>query len=113
MQVLEELDLLARNVKRAWWMRDIEAPPLPRQPDPEGIRRAAPTRAMELRLSDRGRLVRESIAAHAEEIALSAVLTRDEAEPVKIELWRRRGVHALLDAELAARLRLTKGQLRS
>ncbi len=61
----------------------IEAPPLPRQPDPEGIGAATHPLAMELRLSDRGRLVRESIAAHAEAIALTAMLTRDEAEPAK------------------------------
>jgi hypothetical protein len=84
MQVLEELDLLARNVRRAWWVRDVEAPPLLQQPDPEGVRELPPTRAMELRLSDRGRLVRESIAAHAEDIALTAVLKWDEAEPAKL-----------------------------
>ncbi|MHB1559384.1 MAG: hypothetical protein ACYC61_18190 [Isosphaeraceae bacterium] len=91
-------------------MRDVEAPPGPRDPDPEGIRELPPTPAMELRLSDRGKLIREGIAYHAEEIALAAVLTPEQAEAAKRELWRRRGIHALLDPELAGRLRLTKRQ---
>ena len=65
---------------------------------------------MELRLSDQGRLLLASIVAHAEEIALEAVLTSKETEPAKRELWRRRGLHALLDPELAARLRLSRTQ---
>ena len=90
-------------------MRDIEKPPDP-DSDPAGIRGLPPTKAMELRLSDLGRMIRESIVAHAEEIALEAILTPEEAEPVKLELWRGRGVHALLDPELAAQLRMTKRQ---
>jgi hypothetical protein len=109
-RLLEGLDLLARKVRRYWWLRDVEVPPEPLKPDPKGIRELPPTPAMELRLSDQGKLVRASIVAHIEEIALEAVLTPAEAEPAKRELWRQRGVHALLDPELAARLRLTRIQ---
>ena len=47
---------------------------------------------------------------HAEEMALGIVLEPEQFEKAKIELWRRRGVHALLDPELAARLRLSRAQ---
>jgi hypothetical protein len=65
---------------------------------------------MELRLSDRGQRILASIVDHAEEMALTAVLTPEQAEQAKRELWRRRGVHALLDPELAARLSMSKRQ---
>jgi hypothetical protein len=106
-ELLEHLDLLARNVRRSWWMRDVEPPP---SPDPEGIGELPPTRAMEQRLSDPGMQLRASIVAHAEEMALEAVLTPEQAEKPKLELWRRRGLHALLDPELATRLNLSKAQ---
>jgi hypothetical protein len=109
-ELLERVDLLAQKVRKYWWLRDVEIPPAPRKPDPQGIRDLPPTPAMELRLSDRGRLFRASIAAHAEEIAMEAVLTPEESELAKLELWRSRGPHALLDPELAARLRLTRRQ---
>ncbi len=110
MELLERVDLLAQKVRKYWWLRHVEIPPAPRRPDPRGIRDSPPTPAMEFRLSDQGRLVRASIAAHAEEIALEAVLTPEAAELAKRELWRSRGLHALLDPELAARLRLTRSQ---
>jgi hypothetical protein len=65
---------------------------------------------MEYRLSDRGKRLCASTVAHAEEMALEAVLTPEQAEQTKLELWRRRGLHALLDPELAARLNMSKAQ---
>ncbi len=107
--VLEQLDSLARDARRYWLVRDVE--PLPKRGnDPAGVRELPPTPAMDFRLSDRGRRVSASIVAHAEEMALDAVLTPEQAEQVKVEVWRRRGVHALLDPELAARLHLSRTQ---
>jgi hypothetical protein len=48
--------------------------------------------------------------AHAEEMAFGIVLELEQFERAKIELWRRRGVHVLLDPELAVRLRLSRAQ---
>jgi hypothetical protein len=109
-RLLEGLDLLARRVLRYWYLRDVEEPPGPSEPDPKGIRDLPPTPAMELRLSDQGKRIRANIVAHAEEVALRAVLTPEEAEPAKRQVWRDRGLHALLDPELAARLRITRTQ---
>ncbi len=107
--MLEQLDSLARDARRYWLVRDVE--PLPKRGnDPAGVRELPPTPAMDFRLSDRGRRVSASIVAHAEEMALDAVLTPEQAEQVKVEVWRRRGVHALLDPELAARLHLSRTQ---
>ncbi len=109
-ELIERVDRLARNARRYWWFRDIEPVPKPREEDPQGIRELPPTSAMQLRLSERGKRLRASVAAHAEEMVLEAVLTRDQAEQAKLELWRRRGLHALLDPELAARLHLSRAQ---
>jgi hypothetical protein len=108
-RVLEDLDLLARNVRRYWLVRDVEPLPGPKD-DPDDVRKLPPTPAMEFRLSDRGLRVRASIVAHSEEMAFGIVLEPEQFEKAKIELWRRRGVHALLDPELAARLRLSRAQ---
>jgi hypothetical protein len=108
-RVLEDVDLLARLVRRYWLVRDVEPPPR-RDNDPDEVGKLPPTPAMEFRLSDRGLRVHASIVAHAEEMALGIVLEPEQFEKAKIELWRRRGVHALLDPELAARLRLSSAQ---
>jgi hypothetical protein len=108
-RVLEDVDLLARNVRRYWLVRDVEAPPR-RDNDPDEVGKLPPTPAMEFRLSDAGLRVRASIVAHAEEMAFVIVLEPDQFEKAKVELWRRRGVHALLDPELAARLPLSRAQ---
>jgi hypothetical protein len=108
-RVLEDVDLLARNVRRYWLVRDVERLPGPKD-DPDEVRELPPTRAMEFRLSDAGLRVRESITAHAEEMALETVLRPEQIEKAKIDVWRQRGVHALLDPELAARLQLSRAQ---
>jgi hypothetical protein len=108
-RVLEDVDLLARNVRRYWLVRDVEPPPR-RDDDPDEVGKLPPTPAMEFWLSDRGLRVRASIVTHAEEMALEIVLEPEQFEKAKIELWRRRGVHALLDPELASRLRLSRTQ---
>ena len=107
--MLEDVDLLARNVRRYWLVRDVEPPPR-RDDDPDEVGKLPPTPAMEFRLSDAGLRVRASIVAHSEEMALWIVLEPEQFEKAKIELWRRRGVHALLDPELAAHLRLSRAQ---
>ena len=109
-RVLEDVDSLARNVTRYWLVRDVEPPPGPRDEDPAGVRNLPPTPAMEFRLSDAGLRVRASIVAHSEEMAFGIVVEPEQFEKAKIELWRRRGVHALLDPELAARLQLSRAQ---
>jgi hypothetical protein len=43
-------------------------------------------------------------------MALEGILTPEQAERAKVMVWRGRGVHALLDPELAARLNLSKAQ---
>jgi hypothetical protein len=108
--VLARLESLARNAGSFWWVRDVEAPPRPRDPDPQGIRNLPPTPAMELRFSDRGRRIRASIDAHAEEMVIAAVLTPKQVEQAKRRLWNRWGLHALLDPELGARLNLSLSQ---
>jgi hypothetical protein len=108
-KVLLTVDQMGRDASRYWWVRDVERLPSPRN-DPNGIRELPPTPVMELRLSDRGLGMRESIVAHADEMALEGVLTPEQAERAKLELWRRRGVHALLDPELAARLGMSEAQ---
>jgi hypothetical protein len=107
--VLEDLDSLARDVRRYWLVRDVEPPPR-RDDDPDEIGKLPPTSAMEFRLSDRGLRVCVSIVAHSEEMALEIVLAPEQLEKAKVELWRWRGVHALLDPGLAARLRLSRAQ---
>ncbi len=110
-RVLEDVDLLARNVRRYWLVRDVEPPPGARDDDDSNeVRKLPPTRAMEVRLSDAGLRVRASIVAHVEEMALETVLRPEQLEKAKIELWRQRGVHALLDPEIAARLHLSRAQ---
>ncbi len=109
-EVLAGVDLLAVNVGRFWWVRDVEPPPRPREPDPQGIRNLPPTPAMELRFSDRGRRIRASIEAHAEEMVIAGVLTPKQVEQAKRRLWKRWGLHALLDPELGARLNLSPSQ---
>ena len=109
-RVLEDMDLLARNVRQYWLVRDVESLPGPRDDDPDELRKLPPTPAMELRLSDAGLRVRASIVAHAEEMAFETVLRPEQFEKAKIELWRQRGVHALLDPELATRLHLSRAQ---
>lgn len=106
-RLLGTLDLLARNVRRYAWVRGVEVPP---RPELEGIGESPPTPTMEEKFSVRGVRMRASIAAHAEEMALEAVLTPEQAEQAKRALWRRRGLHALLDPELAGRLRLSRSQ---
>jgi hypothetical protein len=96
------LDELARSVCRACLLRGIgETPPKGNVP---------PTHDLLDRLSQRGQRLRASAVAHAELLALGAVLDPDQAERARRLLWRERGVEALLDPELAARLRLSREQ---
>jgi hypothetical protein len=104
-ELLRRLDRLAREVQRSWLRRGIgEYPP------PEGLAFGPPSPAMLERLSERAVKLRADIVARFETIALEVVLDPDQAEAAKRLMWRRLGVYALVDPELARRLVVSKAQ---
>jgi hypothetical protein len=101
-ELVRRLEEVTRAVCRGWLVRGLgDAPPKGNDP---------PSQDLMNRLSERGELLRASVVAHAELIALSAILSNDQAEIARRSLWRQRGVEALLDPELANRLRLSGQQ---
>ncbi len=100
-----QLDEVTRHVLRAWLLRGVGSEP-PTLDFAEG----PPTEGMVYRLSAQGDRLRASIVAHAEAIALEGILSADQAEFSKRLLWARLGVPALVDPELAARLKLSREQ---
>jgi len=103
--LVRRLEKLVRHVQKAWLLRGVDESPIPLDREKE-----PPTRAMEERLSERGKRLRASIVAHAEAIALAAILTREQAELSKRRMWARLGVRALLELELVAVLHLSRSQ---
>ncbi len=91
------LDVLTRDTARAWVMRGLED-------------RNPPIDDLADRLDDRGRRLRTSVIAHAESVAARAILTPDQLESYLKFYWKSAGVEALLDSELAHRLKLTHAQ---
>jgi hypothetical protein len=101
-ELARRLDDLSRMICRDWLLRNLGKPhPLGAEP---------PNTDMLDRLwRSEGRL-RASIVAHAELIVLSAVLDPQQAEQTMRLFWHQRGIKALLDPELARRLRLSGEQ---
>jgi hypothetical protein len=105
LKLLQRLERVACDAQRLWLLRCLDKVP------PQGdLRQQLPTRAMEQRLSDSGKRLCASIVAHAEAIALEAVLNPDQAETAKRRLWIRTGLYALLDPDLGRLLRITSAQ---
>jgi len=102
-RMVQKLDGLARAVGRGWLLRGLVDPAKQEYDD---------LLAQDLldRISVRGRRVLASIVAHAEVIALEAVLDCEQAEGAKRSLWRELGIASLLDAEVAGRLKLSTEQ---
>lgn len=100
--LVRRLDSMARVTLSNWLLRGLGRPPA------QGF---DPPRADLIdRLMVRWPKLRASIMAHAEHIALDAVLEPEQADRARQLLWRQRGVESLLDPELADRLRLTRSQ---
>ncbi len=99
------IEILARDVQRAWLLLAISNA----RPSEE-VANDPPTQAMIDRLSDRGRWLRASVVAHAEAILVDAVLKPEQGDASKRLMWKRTGAFALLDPELAAKIRLTRTQ---
>ena len=97
-----QLDELARTVCRGWLLRRLADTPA-NDGEP-------PTADLADRFLDRGKRLRASVVAHAEAIALEAVLAPEQAEAARRWFWRELGVKSLLDPELATRLRLSRQQ---
>jgi len=91
------LNLLTIDIFSAWLIRDLEKTPLPGK----GILRQ--------RLIEHRRLG-DSLFGHADVIALEGILTPEHAEICLESAWKERGMKALLDPALAARLRLSRSQ---
>ena len=102
---MRRLEKLVRHVLEAWLLRGVEENPVPLE-----LENDPPTPAMEERLSERGKRLQASIVAHAEEIALTAVLTPDQVALSKRRMWTRLGVAHLLEPELGAVLHLSRSQ---
>jgi hypothetical protein len=96
-QLIGQLDQLTRNIIRSWMLRGLDGkkPPID----------------LADRVSDRGREWTKRIIAHAEAMVTRGLLTPVQAEASKRRLWRQMGSRALLDRELASRLRLTREQV--
>ena len=77
-----------------------------------GLNTNRPPRHSELaeRLGERGDRVKESLFSHAESIAFRGVLTPDQVERTLRAIWELKGTRAILDPEMASRLRLTRSQ---
>ncbi len=103
--LIRRLEKLARDAQREWLLRGIS-----KEQPPKELWNEPPTREMVDRVSDRGMQHRASVVAHAETIALNAILAPEQAEASKCRMWRRTGVFALFDPELAARLGLSRAQ---
>jgi len=103
--LIQRLEKLARDAQREWLLRGIS-----KEQPPKELWNEPPTREMIDRVSDRGKQHRASVVAHAEAIALAAVLEPEQAEASKRLTWGRTGVFALFDPELAARLGLSRAQ---
>jgi len=75
-----------------------------------GLDAATPPPDLSERLSERGLQERERIVAHAETLVSLGILTPKQLEVAKRDIWRELGSRALLDSELAARIRLSPQQ---
>ncbi len=95
--VLRRLEELRSAVMRAWLTRGLDGKTLPRWS--VLFERVA--------WSDQ---IGASVCTHAEAIALEGILTLDQADRVLGGMWKSWRLSALLDPQLAARLRLTKAQ---
>ncbi len=95
--VLRRLEELRSAVMRAWLTRGLDGKTLP--PWSVLFERVA--------WSDQ---IGASVCTHAEAIALEGILTLDQADRVLGGMWKSWRLSALLDPQLASRLRLTKGQ---
>jgi hypothetical protein len=95
-QLLDRLDQLTRDVIGGWLLRGVDAI----KPPPD----------LAERVSARGMQHRRAVIAHAESIARRAILTPAQVEPSLRRLWRGVGTRALLDPELASRLRFRRDQ---
>jgi hypothetical protein len=91
------LDLLTLDIFRSWLTRDLNNTPPPA------------TAELRQRLIGHRRL-ENSLFGHAEGIALDGILTPEHAELCLRRIWIDRGMRALQDPALAARLRLSKSQ---
>jgi hypothetical protein len=87
------LDLLTLDIFRSWLTRDLNNTPPPA------------TAELRQRLIGHRRL-ENSLFGHAEGIALDGILTPEHAELCLRRIWIDRGMRALQDPALAARLRL-------
>ena len=103
-RLARDLDELARAACRNCFLRGMGDPP------PPGLDPEPPTEDQADRLTGAGLRLRASVVAHAESIALLAVLRPDHSESALRQFWRRTGVESLLDPELASRLRLSRHQ---
>lgn len=95
--LVDRLDRVTLDIFRAWLTRDLEKTPLPTGG------------SLRQRLVDYPSVV-ASLSAHAEAIALEAILTAQQADRCLRSVWREQGARALLDPALAARLRLSRSQ---
>lgn len=95
-RLIKELNLSTRSVIEDWLTRGLDA--------------ASPPPDLEDRLSENGMLRMNRIVRHAEIVAQLGILTPTQAEAAKKQMWVDLGARALLDPEVAARLRLRPEQ---
>jgi hypothetical protein len=96
-RLLGQLDHFTRDIIRGWLLRGLDA--------------AEPPPDLAERVSERGMQHTNRIIAQAETMAMVGILTKVQVEKSKRRLWRCLGSRALLDPELASRLRLTPEQM--
>ncbi len=89
------LEELRAAIARAWLTRGLDGKTLP------------PWSALFERVAWSDRFM-ASVCTHTEAIALESILTMEQADGILGDLWKRSGLGALLDPQLASRLRLTK-----
>lgn len=93
----ERLNALTLDIFCAWLTRGLDKTPLPSRD------------TLKQRLVEYQRL-EASLFAHAEAVALEAILTPEQADRCLCAVWRGQGMRALLDPALANRLRLSRWQ---
>ena len=95
--ILRRLNELTVAIMRTWLTRGLDAKSLP----------SWSVLFDRVAWSDR---IMASVGAHTEVIALEGILTAQQADRVLGDMWKSAGLSALLDPQLASRLRLTKAQ---
>ena len=104
LDLIGRLDRLVGELRSDWYLRDVQRPTRPE----DRITPAPPALLERLGPGSDRRIA--SVVAHAEAVALEVVLDPDQADRARGVFWSGRGIEALLDPDLTARLGMSKRQ---